>query len=75
MLMFMLPCLVIVLAAIALSGLRIAALELRRMQKIAEVGAESNSTTVLMLPSNFVTLSKTLSDSLRERTSKMDQGI
>lgn len=36
-----------------------AAIELRRMQMIAEVGAENNSTTVLMIPSDFVTLSKT----------------
>jgi regulator of protease activity HflC (stomatin/prohibitin superfamily) len=49
-----------------------AALELRRMQMISEVGAENNSTTVLMIPSDFVTLSKTLSDYLRERTSKKD---
>jgi regulator of protease activity HflC (stomatin/prohibitin superfamily) len=46
-----------------------AALELRRMQMISEVGAENNSTTVLMIPSDFVTLSKTLSEYLRERTS------
>jgi regulator of protease activity HflC (stomatin/prohibitin superfamily) len=45
-----------------------AALELRRMQMIAEVGAENNSTTVIMIPSDFVTLSKSLSDYLRERT-------
>ena len=45
-----------------------AALELRRMQMIAEVGAENNSTTVLMIPSDFVTLSQTLSEYLRERT-------
>ena len=44
-----------------------AALELRRMQMIAEVGAENNTTTVLMIPSDFVTLSKTLSEYLRER--------
>jgi len=43
-----------------------AALELRRMQMISEVGAENNSTTVLMIPSDFVTLAKTLSDYLRE---------
>jgi regulator of protease activity HflC (stomatin/prohibitin superfamily) len=30
-----------------------AALELRRMQMISEVGAENNSTTVLMIPSVF----------------------
>ncbi len=45
-----------------------AALELRRMQMIAEVGAENNSTTVLMIPSEFATLSKTLSEYLRERS-------
>jgi len=44
-----------------------AALELRRMQMISEVGAENNSTTVIMIPSDFVTLSKTLSDFMRER--------
>jgi regulator of protease activity HflC (stomatin/prohibitin superfamily) len=43
-----------------------AAIELRRMQMVAEVGAENNSTTVIMIPSDFVTLSKTLSDYLRE---------
>jgi regulator of protease activity HflC (stomatin/prohibitin superfamily) len=45
-----------------------AALELRRMQMIAEVGAENNSTTVLMIPSDFVTLSKSLSEYLRDHT-------
>ncbi len=43
-----------------------AALELHRMQMIAEVGAENNSTTVLMVPSDFVTLSKSLSEYLQE---------
>lgn len=33
-----------------------AALELRRMQMVSEVGAEHNSTTILMIPSDFVTL-------------------
>jgi regulator of protease activity HflC (stomatin/prohibitin superfamily) len=37
-----------------------AALELRRMQMIAEVGAEQNSTTVLMIPSDFVNLARAL---------------
>jgi regulator of protease activity HflC (stomatin/prohibitin superfamily) len=44
-----------------------AALELRRMQMIAEVGAENNSTTVLMIPSDFVTLAQSLSEYLRKR--------
>ncbi len=47
-----------------------AALELRRMQMIAEVGAENNSTTVLMIPSDFVALSKTMSEYLHGLTQK-----
>jgi regulator of protease activity HflC (stomatin/prohibitin superfamily) len=43
-----------------------AALELRRMQMIAEVGAENNSTTVLMIPSDFVTLAKSLTEYLKD---------
>src|SRR5580692_8244354 len=49
-----------------------AALELRRMQMISEVGAENNSTVVLMIPSDFVTLSTSLSDYLRARSPKKD---
>ena len=45
------------------------AVELRRMQMVTEVGAENNSTTVLMIPSDFVSLAKSFSDYLRERTS------
>jgi regulator of protease activity HflC (stomatin/prohibitin superfamily) len=45
------------------------AVELRRMQMVTEVGAENNSTTVLMIPSDFVTLAKTFGDYLREHTS------
>ncbi len=33
-------------------------LELRRMQMISEVGAEQNTTTVVMMPSEFVTLAE-----------------
>jgi regulator of protease activity HflC (stomatin/prohibitin superfamily) len=48
-----------------------AALELRRMQMISEVGAENNSTTVLMIPSDFVSLAHTLNDYLaRQRAAK-----
>jgi hypothetical protein len=36
------------------------------MQMVAEVGAENNSTVVLMIPSDFVTLSKSLSEYLQE---------
>jgi regulator of protease activity HflC (stomatin/prohibitin superfamily) len=54
-------------ASLRMSG-NPAALELRRMQMIAEVGAENNSTTVLMIPSDFLMLSKSLSEYLREHT-------
>jgi len=47
-----------------------AALELRRFQMIAEVGAENNSTTVLMIPSDFVTLAKSLNEYLHDRHPK-----
>jgi len=40
------------------------AVELRRMQMVTEVGAENNSTTVLMIPSDFVSLSKSFSEFL-----------
>lgn len=43
------------------------AVELRRMQMVTEVGAENNSTTVLMIPSDFVTLAKSFTQYLRER--------
>lgn len=51
-----------------------AALELRRMQMISEVGAENNSTTVLMIPSDFVTLSKSLSQYIQEHMPKKTVG-
>lgn len=40
------------------------ALELRRMQMITEVGAEQNSTTIILMPSDFVTLAKSLGERL-----------
>src|SRR6516225_1577599 len=42
------------------------AVELRRMQMVTEVGAENNSTTILMIPSDFVTLAKSFSQYLSE---------
>src|ERR1700685_194535 len=42
-----------------------AALELRRMQMVAEVGAENNSTTVLMMPAEFVHMAGSLSTFLQ----------
>jgi len=41
------------------------ALELRRMQMITEVGAEQNTTTIIMMPSEFVTLAEDLAKSFR----------
>ena len=35
-------------------------LELRRMQMITEVGAEQNTTTIIMMPSEFVTLAESI---------------
>jgi regulator of protease activity HflC (stomatin/prohibitin superfamily) len=39
-------------------------LELRRMQMLTEIGAENNTTTIVLLPSEFVTLSRKLSEYL-----------
>jgi regulator of protease activity HflC (stomatin/prohibitin superfamily) len=47
-----------------------AALELRRMQMVSEVGAENNSTILVMMPSDFVTLSKSLTEYLQEHSKK-----
>jgi regulator of protease activity HflC (stomatin/prohibitin superfamily) len=38
------------------------ALELRRMQMIAEVGAEHNSTTIMLIPSDFVQLARSITE-------------
>jgi regulator of protease activity HflC (stomatin/prohibitin superfamily) len=43
------------------------ALELRRMQMITEVGAEKNSTTIMLMPSDFVTLAQGLGKYLGEK--------
>ena len=39
-----------------------AALELRRLQMLTEVGAENNTTTVVMLPSEFLNMARKLSE-------------
>jgi regulator of protease activity HflC (stomatin/prohibitin superfamily) len=44
-----------------------AALELRRMQMVAEVGAENNSTTVVMIPAEFAHMADSLSKYLAGR--------
>ena len=43
-----------------------AALELRRLQMITEVGAENNTTTLIMLPSDFMLLAKSWSEALQK---------
>ena len=55
-------------AASAMMAGNPAALELRRMQMVAEVGAENNSTIVALIPSDFVTLAKSLTEFQREHT-------
>ncbi len=42
-----------------------AGLELRRMQMITEVGAEQNTMTIVMMPSEFVAMVKGLGDAAR----------
>lgn len=43
------------------------ALELRRLQMVSEVGADHNSTTVVLVPSDFVTLASTVTEKLRSQ--------
>jgi regulator of protease activity HflC (stomatin/prohibitin superfamily) len=57
-------------AAAAQITMNPAALELRRMQMISEVGAENNSTTVLMIPSDFVSLAHSLNDYLQQQAAR-----
>ncbi len=45
-------------------------LELRRMQMVTEVGAEQNTTTLLMMPSEFVNLAKAMSDHFTDKDKK-----
>ena len=45
-------------------------LELRRMQMITEVGAERNSTTILMIPSDFITAAHSFTDWLENASGK-----
>jgi regulator of protease activity HflC (stomatin/prohibitin superfamily) len=47
-----------------------AGLELRRMQMITEVGAEQNTTTVIMMPSEFVSMAKGIGDWMRDKKDK-----
>jgi regulator of protease activity HflC (stomatin/prohibitin superfamily) len=45
-------------------------LELRRMQMISEIGAENNTTTVILIPSEIISLAKNLSDYLENVNGK-----
>lgn len=47
-----------------------AALELRRMQMISEVGADNNTTTIVMIPSDFVTMARSLTEYVHDKTPK-----
>jgi regulator of protease activity HflC (stomatin/prohibitin superfamily) len=49
------------------------AVELRRMQMVTEVGAENNSTTVLLIPSDFVSLAKSFSEYLHEQMTSRER--
>jgi regulator of protease activity HflC (stomatin/prohibitin superfamily) len=44
-----------------------AALELRRMQMISEVGVEHNTTTIILMPSDFVTMAKGITQTIMEK--------
>jgi regulator of protease activity HflC (stomatin/prohibitin superfamily) len=44
-----------------------AGLELRRMQMIAEVGAEQNSMTVVMMPSEFVSMARAFAEKMNPK--------
>ena len=44
-----------------------AGLELRRMQMITEVGAEQNTTTIIMMPSEFVSMARSISELAEDR--------
>ncbi len=47
-----------------------AALELRRLQMLTEIGAENNTTTLIMLPSDFMLLAKNWSQAIQASQDK-----
>ena len=47
-----------------------AGLELRRMQMITEVGAEQNTMTIIMMPSEFVAMAKGIADAAKTVANK-----
>ncbi|KYC41905.1 hypothetical protein WA1_17970 [Scytonema hofmannii PCC 7110] len=44
-----------------------AALELRRLQMLTEIGAENNTTTLIMIPSDLIVLAQKLSESIKDK--------
>ncbi len=44
-----------------------AALELRRLQMLTEIGAENNTTTLIMIPSDLIVLAQKLADSISDK--------
>lgn len=46
------------------------ALELRRMQMVTEVGAEQNTTTIVMMPSEFVGIAQGIASTFKEAANK-----
>ena len=42
------------------------ALELRRMQMITEVGAEQNTTTIILMPSEFMAMAQAIAEKLNK---------
>jgi regulator of protease activity HflC (stomatin/prohibitin superfamily) len=53
-----------------------AALELRRLQMLTEIGAENNTTTIMMMPSDFFNLAQNLSQSFQKpQPEKSDESL
>ncbi len=52
-----------------------AVLELRRLQMLTEIGAENNTTTVIMMPSDLMSLGKQLSNGLQNGNQAQEQPI
>jgi len=52
-----------------------AALELRRLQMLTEIGAENNTTTLIMMPSDFINLAKQWTDVLQNSNNQPPQPI
>lgn len=52
-----------------------AALELRRLQMLTEIGAENNTTTIVMMPSDLITLAKQWTESLQNSEQQRDKQL